>query len=95
MYQAVQLHAGWELWITISVSPVGRAGVMKRPRRGVRNTLNTGSHGIQILRTGTISDLVTNAIMGTGHRANSVLYESLASDTVKSVYKKGIPSRKR
>ncbi len=95
MYRPIRFEIKWAQWITTSVSPVKRAGVTKRQRRDVKNTLNTGSHGTQILTTGTISDLVMSVIMDTDRKASSVLYESLVNDTVRTAYKRVIRSRKR
>lgn len=68
---------------------------MKRLRNGVRNTLNTSSYSIRILRTSIISVLVISIIIDTGLKASYVLYKSLVNNIIKTIYKRIILSRKR
>lgn len=68
---------------------------MKRLRNSVRNTLNTSSYSIRILRTSIISVLVISIIIDTGLKASYVLYKSLVNNIIKTIYKRIILSRKR
>ena len=68
---------------------------MKRLRNGVRNTLNTSSYSIRILRTSIISVLVISIIIDTGLKVSYVLYKSLVNNIIKTIYKRIILSRKR
>ncbi len=68
---------------------------MKRLRNSVRNTLNTSSYSIRILRTSIISVLVISIIIDTGLKVSYVLYKSLVNNIIKTIYKRIILSRKR